>query len=51
MVVSQPQTGQVIQVPNPLGLRVGGRFGAVDAGAIAKAEAALKSLSGNFAAR
>ncbi|WP_442957907.1 Hpt domain-containing protein [Phenylobacterium sp.] len=50
MVVSQPQTGQVIQVPNTLRLRVGGRFGAVDAGAIAKAEAALKSLSGNFAA-
>lgn len=48
--MSQPQTGQVIQVPNTLRLRVGGRFGAVDAGAIAKAEAALKSLSGNFAA-
>jgi len=48
--VSQQNTGQVIQVPNTLRLKVGGRFGAVDASAIAKAEAALKSLSGNFAA-
>jgi hypothetical protein len=48
--VTQQNTGQVIQVPNTLRLKVGGRFGAVDAGAIAKAEAALKSLSGNFAA-
>nr|WP_272886982.1 Hpt domain-containing protein [Phenylobacterium aquaticum] len=29
-------------------LKVGGRFGALDPSAIAKAEAALKSLSGNF---
>ncbi|MFP5447426.1 MAG: Hpt domain-containing protein [Alphaproteobacteria bacterium] len=50
MAVSQQNTGQVIQVPNTLRLKVGGRFGAVDASAIAKAEAALKSLSGNFAA-
>jgi len=50
MAVSQQNTGQVIQVPNTLRLKVGGRFGAVDAGAIAKAEAALKSLSGNFGA-
>ncbi|MEW6017200.1 MAG: Hpt domain-containing protein [Pseudomonadota bacterium] len=48
--MTQQNTGQVIQVPNTLRLKVGGRFGAVDAGAIAKAEAALKSLSGNFAA-
>lgn len=48
--MSQQNTGQVIQVPNTLRLKVGGRFGAVDASAIAKAEAALKSLSGNFAA-
>ena len=43
------QTGQVIQVPNTLKLKVGGRFGGIDPTAIAKAEAALKSLSSNFA--
>ncbi len=42
------QTGQVIQVPNTLKLKVGGRFGGIDPSAIAKAEAALKSLSSNF---
>ena len=42
-------TGQMIQVPNTLKLKVGGRFGAIDPLAIAKAEAALKSLSSNFA--
>jgi hypothetical protein len=47
--VSQQNPGQVIQVPNTLRLKVGGRFGAIDPSAIAKAEAALKSLSGNFA--
>lgn len=47
--MSQENTGQVIQVPNTLRLKVGGRFGALDPSAIAKAEAALKSLSGNFA--
>jgi hypothetical protein len=41
--------GQMIQVPNTLRLKVGGRLGAIDPAAIAKAEAALKSLSGNFA--
>jgi hypothetical protein len=41
-------TVQVIQPPNTLRLKVGGRFGGIDAAAIAKAEAALKSLSGNF---
>jgi chemotaxis protein histidine kinase CheA len=46
--VSQQNPGQVIQVPNTLRLKVGGRFGAIDPSAIAKAEAALKSLSGNF---
>lgn len=44
------QQGQVIQVPNTLKLKVGGRFGGVDPSAIAKAEAALKSLSENFGA-
>ncbi len=40
---------QVINAPNTLKLRLGGgRFGGIDAAAIAKAEAALKSLSGNF---
>ncbi len=39
---------QVIQAPNTLKLRMGSKFGGIDAAAIAKAEAALKSLSGNF---
>lgn len=47
-VLSQNSSSQVIQVPNTLRLKVGARFGALDAGAIAKAEAALKSLSTNF---
>jgi chemotaxis protein histidine kinase CheA len=47
--VSQQNPGQLIQVPNTLRLKVGGRFGAIDPSAIAKAEAALKSLSSNFA--
>src|SRR5262245_2218527 len=39
----------MIQAPNALRLKVGGgRLGAIDPAAIAKAEAALKSLSGNF---
>jgi hypothetical protein len=40
----------MIQAPNTLRLKVGagGRLGALDPAAIAKAEAALKSLSGNF---
>ncbi|MEO8112990.1 MAG: Hpt domain-containing protein [Phenylobacterium sp.] len=39
----------MIQAPNNLRLKVGGsRLGAIDPAAIAKAEAALKSLSGNF---
>lgn len=41
-------SGQVIPPQNSLRLKVGGRFGAIDPAAIAKAEAALKSLSGNF---
>jgi hypothetical protein len=47
--LSQNSSSQVIQPPNALRLKVGSRFGALDAGAIAKAEAALKSLSSNFA--
>jgi hypothetical protein len=46
--VSQQNSGQVIPASNALKLKVGGRFGALDPAAIAKAEAALKSLSGNF---
>lgn len=46
--MSQQNPGQVIPVPPNLRLKVGGRFGAIDPSAIAKAEAALKSLSGNF---
>lgn len=41
------QQNPVAQPPS-LRLKVGGRFGAIDPSAIAKAEAALKSLSGNF---
>lgn len=41
------QQNPVTQPPS-LRLKLGGRFGAIDPSAIAKAEAALKSLSGNF---
>src|SRR5438046_2269221 len=47
--LSGSNSGQMIQVPNTLRLKVGGRLGGIDPAAIAKAEAALKSLSGNFA--
>jgi hypothetical protein len=48
--LNQSKFGQTIQAPNALRLRVGGgRMGGIDPAAIAKAEAALKSLSGNFA--
>jgi hypothetical protein len=48
--VSEQNSGQIIQVPNTLRLKVAGsgRLGVLDPSAIAKAEAALKSLSGNF---
>jgi len=46
--VSQQNGVQIIPAPNTLKLKVGGRLGAIDPAAIAKAEAALKSLSGNF---
>lgn len=45
--MSQP--AQVIPAQNSLRLKLGGRFGVVDAQAVARAEAALKSLSGQFA--
>jgi chemotaxis protein histidine kinase CheA len=47
--VSQQNPSQVIPPSSTLRLKVGaGRLGAIDAAAIAKAEAALKNLSGNF---
>lgn len=47
--MSQQNPGQMIQPPNALKLKVGGgRLGAIDPAAIAKAEAALKSLANNF---
>ena len=46
--MSETNPGQVIQVPNTLRLRVGGRMGGIDPAAIAKAEAALRSLADNF---
>ncbi len=47
--MSEQKMGEMIPASNALRLKVGGRFGAIDPAAIAKAEAALKSLSGNFA--
>jgi hypothetical protein len=47
--VSQNNAGQLIQVPNTLRLKVGGGGVALDNNVIARAEAALKSLSGQFA--
>ena len=46
--VSTNSQSEVIQVPNTLRLKVGSRFGGLNAGAVAKAEAALKSLSSQF---
>ncbi len=46
--MTQSSSGQLIQPSSALRLRVGGRLGAIDASAIAKAEAALASLSANF---
>ena len=48
--MSQQNTGQTIPPNNALRLKIGGgRLGSIDPAAIAKAEAALKSLSSNFA--
>jgi chemotaxis protein histidine kinase CheA len=44
----EPSASEVIEMPNMLRLRVGSRFGGLNAGALAKAEAALKSLSSQF---
>lgn len=46
--MSQNSAGQVIQVPNALRLKIGGGGIALDNNVIARAEAALKSLSGQF---
>ena len=42
------EKAQIIQVPNILRAKVGGRLGALDQDAIAKAEAALADLSSQF---
>ena len=47
--MSESNSSQVIPVANTLRLKVGGRLGGIDPAAVAKAEAALKSLAGNFA--
>ena len=47
--MSDQSKAQIIPQPTPFRLKAGGRFGGIDADAIAKAEAALKSLSGQFA--
>lgn len=39
---------QVIRPPNTLRMKVGGGFGGIDAGAIAKAELALQAMSSQF---
>lgn len=41
-------SAQVIRPPNTLRLKVGGGFGGIDAGAIAKAEEALRAMSAQF---
>ena len=40
--------GEIIQAPNTLRAKVGVHFGGIDAAALARAEAALKSLSSQF---
>jgi hypothetical protein len=47
--VSEQAKAQITPPTNSLRPKLGGRFGGIDADAIAKAEAALKSLSGQFA--
>ena len=47
--MSDQAKAQITPPSNSSRLKLGGRFGAIDADAIAKAEAALKSLSGQFA--
>jgi hypothetical protein len=44
-----PSSAEMIEVPNMLRMKVGARFGGIDPGAVAKAEAALANLSSQFA--
>lgn len=46
--MSQQNPAQLIPPSNNLKLKLGGRLGGIDPAALAKAEAALKGLSGNF---
>jgi hypothetical protein len=46
--VNEPKAGQGIPASNSLKLKAGSRFGGIDPAALAKAEAALKGLAGNF---
>lgn len=46
--MSQENPAKVIPAPQGLRQKIGGRLGAIDPNAIAKAEAALKNLSSNF---
>ncbi len=46
--MAQPANGVLIKVPNTLKDKIGGRMAKVNTAAIAKAEAALASLSSNF---
>lgn len=46
--MSDHPKGEMIPVRSPLSAKVGGRFPGIDADAVAKAEAALASLSGSF---
>ena len=46
--MSDNNPAQMTPAPNALRLKMGGRLGGIDPAAIAKAEAALKSLSSNF---
>lgn len=47
--MTKPSAAHMIQPPNTLKLKVGGgRFGGIDAAAVARAEEALKSLSAQF---
>ena len=48
VTMSEQSKGEMIPVRSPLSAKVGGRFPGIDADAIAKAEEALASLSGNF---
>jgi len=47
--VNEQKPVQMIPASNNLKLRAGSRFGGIDPAALAKAEAALKGLSNNFA--